>query len=408
MTARRTTRKPADQTDDQHDDPIDNALLGEREGVADDLSALLTELTGTTQGDIQVIIYHVPNASGKWQYIKEVQPPIDMPALMEELKADYGGGAFQLRVRVAGKIKTTRSFEIAKTKASPFAVAPKDNGDNMLQLILAQNASSKSDMMAMFQMMQSQQQQSTNTMMALVTAIIAKPSDNPLAILPSLLETMKPKEGGGMGETLVMLKTAKELFSEGGGGGDGDTSLMGMAAKVLPGILEGAASLAKNRAPVETAQPAQQLRTVPMPQPQAAPVAQLTAQPGEELSGPDKLLSLIGPDVVFCYQRGHSPEMAADMALELIDKHAVEQHELIALVVQVQGWGEQWAAELASRGLDFSANPQWFSDFVTAVVGAYQEDDDTGGDGGGEKNAGDNGDPGQTGETKSAGASESD
>lgn len=389
--------------EDERDDPIDLALGSERENTAEDLSALLTELTGTTQGDIQVIIYHVPNASGKWQYVKEVQPPIDMPALMEELKAEFGGGAFQLRVRVNGKIKTTRSFDIAKTKALGVHVRPKDSGGDMLQLILAQNASSKSDMMSMFQMMQSQQQQSTNTMMALVTAIIAKPTENPLAILPSLLETMKPREVGGMKEAIETLAAAKGLFGDGGGGGGGDDSLIGMAGKLLPGLLSGATELAKNMGP----KPQQEvLRVLPNPQhQQAGPhVPQVPHASGPDISqltGAEKVLAVLAPDVLFSMQRGHSPEMAADLVLESIEKHGISDDEVSSLVLQFTSLGDQWPQYLTERGIDVTSQEraQWFSQFVGHLVASYQDD-------GSERHAGGEGDAENHGQAGASGQGE--
>lgn len=413
--ARRPQTRTAKPISDVDDDVLDEVMAEDRAETARTLGDALLQLRAYTGDKVKGILYQVQR-DGKFGWIKDLYPPFDNAVDLEELRDEYGSGNYAIRVFAEGRIKDTAHFSIAGTKKPLGDVSRKSDNMDFIQLMMAQSDRSRSEQTSMMQMMMQQSQQSNQLMMqmmqassqqmvGLMTAIMAGKSD-PTEMAVKMGELLRPREGG-MKEAIETLAAAKGLFGDGGGSGPEDTSLMGMAKTFLPVLASGAAELAKNM-PQRQEQPQQVLRTVPTPQLIQANPAMAIPPPveTEALTGPDKILALLAPDVLFSMNRGHSPQAAADLVLDTLEKHGITEDEVSSLVVQFVQLGEGWPQYLQQRGIDVSGREAWFNAFISAIVSAYSGEDPQR-DGGGQDDAEDHGGSGQSGQTEHEGAPQS-
>lgn len=413
MAPRASTPRAKPLSEQVEDDAFDTVISEDNANVAKELSEAFEQLRSFTGSEVKGHLYQIPRGGGKLMWVKDISPPFDGSEIMEDLKEEYGPGSYVMRITIRGKIQKTVPLDIA---GKPKGTTDK-RGDNMdfLQIMMAQSDRSRTEQQSMMQMMMQQQQAqqqmmmtmmqgSSQQMMALVTAMMTGKSD-PTDLAVKMAELMKPS-GGGMQETLGMLVTAKELFANNDSGGGDPDSLMGLAGKLLPGMLTAGAEMAKNIRPQEKPQQLQVL-----PHPDQRPMTQqpnpnqvhLTQGPQVELTETDKLLAMFAPDMLFSLSRGHTPEAAASLVLDTLDKNEVSEDAISQLVVQFVSLGEQWPLYLKERGIDVTGHEKWFNEFITHVIAGYQ-DDDSGGDAGGEGNLGAHEDPGDRGQNEHAGS----
>lgn len=384
-------------TEEIQDDILDKATETDLQETAGDLADVLADLRGLSGSDVQVLVYKIPKGGprGGWEYVMTITPPIDTSELMDGLRNDWGAGDYALRVRAAGKIKSTKFISIAASKSAPAITPSKNDNNELLQILLAQNAASKSDMMQMTTLMMQSQQASQQQMMQLMTVLLpammgGKEKTSELLTAFATLQNMGDK-GGGMKEAIETLVAAKSLFGGGESGGsnlDLDDNMIGNALKIAGPLLGGLAKTVSERGQQ------QQVTVLPPVQPHVPPQPVPVMLPnGGEVAIPDQVsrfpvLDLIKDDVLFLFNRQHDPELSAEVVIETLEKHQVEE-AAISDVIAAFAVSPNWIEELASEGIDLRSNPVWANQFLSALVSLYTapsgDDDDTGGGTGGAK-----------------------
>jgi hypothetical protein len=427
MAVRRGSRSNDDT--DHNDDPIDDVVMNDRKNIAAEFGDILEGLSGVDQGAIKGVLYKVPPGQAKYEFIKEVLPPFDIVAIMNDLRETHGGGDYQLRLFVNGRIKKNVNFSIAKTSTSDNPLI-RNGGNNMdfIQIMLTQQNQARAEQAALADRQRSDMQLMLTTMMQSAAAQQTAMMQMMGMILPAMMggkektselltafAALQGNKGGGMDETLGLLKTAKDLFS---GGSKEDLAenagdLIGEGLK-LAGPLIGslAKGLENRRAQNPIVQGGMQAPGVFIPpQPAMLPMSvPAEARPDVPVveTGEQKsrfpILDVIKEDVLFLFKRGHDPDLAAEVVLETLEKASIDEAALFELIAAFHA-SPNWIEELASEGIDLRSNPLWANQFLTALVQLYSDnagDDDRsdGGEGGAPNNV-DHGPPRSGGENGS-------
>lgn len=348
-------------------DPADMAVADNRLRAAVELSEILESLDGFTDSKVTVQLYQVDRA-GKPQYIRNVLVPVEMEALADELREEYGGGDFMFKVLLNGKFKDNKAFSIAMPRSASRSLVPivatAPAKDNMEIFLHMSNEARKDQITMMTTMMTS--------MVGMMTALAGGKASDPAALIASLASTMKsmqpdaPAAAGGqsMSDMLDLFIKLKELSGE-GGGGDGE-SFLGLAGKMLPAIIEAAKANGAGvpvSAPLALAAPAT-LAGAP------APAAGVPDTPGHRIIG------LIRDDLVYCLQRGHSADFAAEIIYGVLTAQGVTLNDLGAVIAEFSAAGDNWPAELGRHGIHLTdeSQLQWFN-AVTGHIGQLFSED---------------------------------
>lgn len=396
-------------------DVVDTAVEQDREATANDLATVLESIAGITGRDLKILIYRIPKGIGKWEYCTEVQPPFETSELMDVLKEQFGPGDYAMRVMVEGKIRTTRNFSIAQDRKLNAAQTNGGMDKELLPLLITtMNGKSSETMQMMTAMMQQQAQQSQQQMQmmmammqqsqasqaTMITALMGG-REKPAELIAAFAPLMAPKTGG-FGETLELLKVAKEIMGGGEKSGDGDImDMVKTLAPVAGDVVKGIAASIPRRSETH------EVRVLPQ-QTQPAPVHPQISGPTEEApqgAGRFPLLTAIRDDVLFYYTRGMDPEFAAEGIAEVLDKAGFKPETDLAPIVAAFLSSPNWLVDLANEGIDLTGNPEWAHSFLNALIAIYSgEADDPGGAGGSEEDATDHGDLGEAGSTVDTGS----
>jgi len=365
MAPRRRTAE-----EDTELDPIDEVMTGDRQQTAVELGEALDTIRSLSGSDVEVLVYKVGSGmNAKWQHCKTIVPPIDDQGLLEELRTEFGGGDYALRVRQGGKIKTTKHLSIALPKSATAAPVKDSGNTELMMMLMRQSESSKSDMMQMMMAMNQAQQQSQQTMMTavmgVITAIIAKPEKDPFSVLPTLMEMSKPKETS-LSDTLDVLSKAKGLLG-GGEGGGGDSSITGLIGEGLRTLGPVVGELVNQRQQAQQVQ----IRDVTASQqargemPQHPQIAQQTTERYP-------ILGAIREDVLFFFHRQHAPDLAADAVYDALTRQGATIASLLPLVTTFSQ-SANWLDDLAAEGIDLRSNPVWAQSFLNSLIQAFNE-----------------------------------
>lgn len=392
-------------------DPVNAALRGDRENMAEELQEVLASLSGFDQESIKGILYSAPRANGRWEFIQDLAPPYDLTDIMNMCKEEFGGGDYVFRLMVDGKIKKTFFFSIKREKNEALNGRIAGRGDdqvNMFQLMMAQQAEARQDAQAandrMMQMMlQSNQQtmqmfaamsQQSSTMMTAMLGGREKVTD----FLP-MIAAMNKGQGGGIKETLDALVIAKGLFQGDGGekddapGFDADNvvgSLVRMAGPVASAISRavgrGGGQAQPNPAALDYTgadpEPVAPL-TFPGPAPTAAIAPPIVPRDTIDAAGYGRfpVLAAVRDEVVLMFSKGYSPRTAAAAIYDRVVELGVTEDQLGELVVAFTS-SPDVLGELAAAGIDLRARPDWAGEFFQELVACHAEagDDDDDGD----------------------------
>jgi len=390
-------------------DPVDEAMTEDRKGLAEELAGVLAGLEGIASETIRGLIYKIPQANGKFHYVRDVYPPFDPPEIMASLKEEYGGGDYQLRIMVDKKIRKNINFSILENRNAPLIAPAKSDSSDMIAILMQMNAASKSDMMQMMQMQMQMAQASQQSQMAMLTALLPAMMGNKektSELLTSFAALSQGgKDSGGMKEAIETLVAAKSLFSGDGGdkgGFDPDDSMVSNALKLAGPLLGGLARSVQERgAKQETVQllpqPGNPGVTHMPPQPVLMPPsipANIDPPNTDDAPSPFPVLDLIREDVLFFFRRGYDAEVAAENVLDILDKNQVED-EALTDVIAAFTVSANWIEDLAGYGIDLRANPVWANTFLSSLVTLYTaprgEDDYSGGGTGGAQDAANHG-----------------
>lgn len=409
MAARR-----AATTIEAEPDLLGEAMAGDREKTATELAEALEYLGSITDSTVKAIVYKLEK-NGKWGFVKEMRPPIDSLELMDDLQRDYGPGEYPIRIMAGNRIMTTKSITIAGSKQDRSGLPRQDSngmgGTDMLRLVMEQTSRSRDDQGDMFKMMMAMMQNSNQQtmqamqhssaqMMTLVTAIMAKPSESPTAVLAQLADInskMNPDKSHSLTETVETLKVLKDFA--GGGDGGSEKDFFGRAMDALPALMEGVGGMMRGGGlpMVGPAQPQSFNGAPPAPMVTHAPsmLVEASTEPEQPIPPPsNRVLAIIKDDVLFYFKRQSDPEFAAEGIVNTLMQNEVTQDELSKLIVQFQS-SPDLLGELAAQGIDLRSNPVWVNITLAQVVSEYSarlaEDNDSGGKNGGDPDPSNNG-----------------
>lgn len=376
--AGRTRRAPQG---DEIVNPIDETMFLDAQGIAGDLGEILDALSGFDSGAIKAILYRKPsNGIGKYEIIEECPLPIDMSAIVSDLKERFGGGSYQLRIMAQGRVRKNIDFDIVKEKTPAVQQKNDSMGEMFPLLITMMNGSADRQMQMMMQMSQQTQamfaqmnQSQTAMMTALVPAMMGnreKASD-----IIAMVSALKGDDKGGMAGIVETIKAVREILPGSEGGGfDPEGSLIENGLK-LAGPVLGALSrnleARRDAAPQGFAPPAP-VHVAPRI---AAPVA---VEPAHVISvaepvapvEPHPLIAEIADDVLAHFKKRRDPDFAAEMVYDLIAERpnlGAEIDELVAAFTV----STDWLSDLAAQGLDLRAAPEWANAFLQGLIGQH-------------------------------------
>lgn len=398
-------------------DPLDDAVLQDESATADQVSTLLDEMRSFITDQSEVLIYRMPPRGGPWEYIKTLTPPINTNGLLDEIREEWGGGQFMLRVRANGRIVTAKRVNIAGMAKTPGMTSP-GGGSDVIGML--QRSSSENMQMMMVMMRENAensrraderaQRNSENTRTLLLGLATAA-----LPILPTLFskkegvaESMQAfaamqtafapkKDGEGLVDTIKTIVAVKGLL--GGGEANGEESFMQTALKTLgPAFANTLAAAQQNAPPLQPALPAPAPRPVIMNP--ARPAYMVEARPAGSPAPPmpfdpatmpayasDPVLAAVGRDVLLFAERQYPPDIAAELTLNLLERAGVADNDIMALVLRFNT-SPDWIADLAGQGLDLTKHREWATEFISELVAQFSENsgenEHTAGGGGGE------------------------
>ena len=380
-------------------DPFNAAMAADNQGLADELAAILEATKDFDQGQVKGILYQKPaNGQGPFKWIDDIFPPFDLSAVFSDLKERFGGGDFELRIYAGGRIRKNVNIAIAKERdRAPPAAAPAGGMSEIFALMLNQAAESRRDQaaaaerqMSMFVAMQDSQ----SKLLAAVLPAMAGGGGGKASETVALITALQDRrEGGGIKETIEAMAAFRTLMEPVGGdqGGRPDAfdpdDLLGSGARLVGPAVKALADYVTRLRPADAANPAglapDQLAGPP---PAGAP-------PGLAL-GPApsrfRILDLVRVDVIYCYQRGHDPEKAAELVYDVILANQVSDAELDELAAAF-AFSPAGLDDLAAEGIDLRQRPEWAREFFAALVAIHsgEANDSDGGEGGASDLAGD-------------------
>lgn len=365
----------------------------ERENSADDDAAaeIVNAISSVFTADTKLMIYRIDPRTNKGGYVDTMHYPIEVEKLLENIKNEYGGGNYDLRVIGKRGVVTRRPVTIEGPPkiVGNTPVVQLDTSKDMFGMMLQMQQSSKSDMIMMMQAQSqqqaedrraAQQQQANNTQLLIGLATVAIP-----AIIP-----LFNKPGGGVKEMIETMGAAKSLFD--GGGGGGDEGWLGTAAKSLMPMLADGMKNAQGQQQATQEQPQQPMLTAPVT---TAPTITPT-YPLPNAIPDNPILRLVGPDVLFMCHRGFNPDLAAEAVADTLNNNGLGFDDIQPLVLQFST-SQDWVADLAGQGIDLTGNRPWAEQFMAELVRHLSENNPA--DGTPSGNGGGDADPGTDGKT---------
>jgi len=359
-------------------DPLNDAVLEDRENTADRLSEALAELGNFDQGSIKGILYRIPVPNGKFEWIRDCIPPFDISEIMRGLKEEIGGGDYALRIMAENRVRKTIHFSIMKDKAPlvsdrQFAGAQNNDMYMFMQMMMEQNRQA-------MQQQQADRANQTQLMIGLATVVapLVLGGKDKTSELITALAAMQPKpvEGNSVKDTLELLSNAKTLFKNDDPSPSFDADdIVGSGLKFAGPLLGslGKAFSARRQdagsAPTMTEEnPAREPLVFAPPQPRQN-ILEAPATRG----GRFPLIDLIRDDVLYFYSRNHDPEKAADIVFDTLENANVSEAQINELV-SAFAISPDWLGELAGEGLDLRSRPEWAEEFISALVTIYSEE----------------------------------
>lgn len=401
MNARTPRPRGYKPTDFLPQDPLDDAVFTDSQGIAGDLADVLEAIKGYDASSIKGVLFRKPvSGLGPFEWLEEVAPPIDMSTIMASLKHRHGGGSYRMQLFAGGKTRKVIEFKIA---GDPVSKTPGQDGmktSDLMALILNMQETSRRDAAEQQRFMMDQQARRDDAMWKALAVIV------PVAIpalmgnrektsdIIALMNANKP-ETTSLKENLESFALMQKLFNDRGGADFDPSDIVGSIVRAAPQLLGGVGRAIKGgAAPAAEALPppgydaGAPLHLAP-PTPPPADAAFSPSGP----AGADtpRLLRVIAPHVGYFYAAGHDPALAADAVVAIMDREGVTEAELNELVAGFAATGGDWKDALAAHGIDLRSRPQWADAFLAELISAWTDSDGSGdaaaGRGGGLENA---------------------
>lgn len=379
---------------------IDDAISAGDHATAAKVTDLLGVLATYPQDDLTGSVWLKPSTGiGGWGHCGDVSFPLDLDAIMAEMRERYGPGAYEIRFKAKNKIAANHLFNIAKERGdhrlggAPAAPAPPSSNTEFFQMMMQQQSEARRDAAAAADR---QVTMITGLATALAPLLLARqaPQSTTAADTIALVTALQDRKGGGGGlkETVETFAAIKSLMGPGDSeprdaGADFDPGdlvasgarLIGPAAKAIGDYLN------RSREPGAAGAAAAPGAAGVAADPAAAPL-----QLGAPAASRYRLVNLVAIDVAYGFQRGHDPDKIADLVFDVILANGATDPEIMELAT-VFALSPDGLESLAREGIDLRSNPAWADEFFAALTRYYHEtsNDRDGPDGGEPDLAGD-------------------
>lgn len=355
--------------------PLDAAMTADEQTTADQLSEILAAIAPFDQGTVKGVLYQKPIAGqGSWKWIDEVFPPFDLSAIYQDMKENYGGGDYQLRVFAGGKPRKNHDFTIIKARAmTPLPAPPATafgGGSEFIQFMLTQSNEARRDaaeaaqrQMDMFMLMSKSQSE------LMIAAMGGKGGGAAETI--ALITALQERKGGGSGlkETLEAMAAFKTLMGpqDGGEGGvpglDMDDLVTSGGRLIGPALKALGDYVARQRGESEAGGASASGAAPP------SGGGQLALDPPASRF---RIIDLVRVDVVYGFERGHDPEKIAELVYDVIEANKVTAGEINELAAAF-ALSPTGLDDLAGEGIDLRARPGWAAQFFAALNAIHSE-----------------------------------
>lgn len=398
----RTTTRTTQVTEP---DAVDDVLAADANRTADQLGEALDTLSEFASEGTSFKVFKLPS----FQYCKELDPPLDTTAMLEEVREEFGPGNYCIRVYMTGRkgCAAQRNFSIAPLRKAAVPIAAPPAGDqltlrDLLPLLLDRERPAGLDMGALMAAQSAsadRQMTMMTTMMTTIVAAISGGKESPTAMLSAMAPFIN-RPTSGAEEFATTFGLVRGLLPAPAGGED--DSIAALAVKALApsvpdfakGFADMAAGMRGRGAPAEAAT----VLTDPVDYTRAAP-------PAAHLAANTRfpVLAALREDVLFYFQRRMDPEIAADglwtvLTSERFTAAGYSEASLAPVVTHLNASGAGWLDELAREGIDLRADPAWAHALFQQLVTIYRGDlDAAGGEAGGDGDAEGDGGAGQVG-----------
>lgn len=370
--------------DVQEPDAIDRVREENVETIAEELSSAIQSMSAFDDSKVKAHLYKKERGGNKRSWVCEYYPPFDEVEIFRDMRERYNGGDFELRFMVSGKpgVQALVSFSVMPGPVKPER--ERSDAGEMVPLMLQMMQGSSDRQMQMIMQMNQQSQQmfaqmnasQAQLMQVLIPAMMG--GREKTSELMQAFAALRGKDDGplsGMAGVFAAMKEAKGLFApeRDDVDFDPDDSLVKNAIK-LGGPLVAA---------VGDALRARQAQPVQLAAVEYATAAPAPSQPSPQLPSPAfgevmpagvlrkssrfALVDLVAKDVLFHFERGRTPEFAAEAVYALIEEARAPQGWIDELTAAF-AISTDWLADLAGEGIDLRANPEWAQRFLTELV----------------------------------------
>ncbi len=238
-----------DEFESVADDDIGNeqdVIIDADSSLTDKINQTIEQLGGTPDKVKMSVYCREPNNKWPWLFDTTLD---DIPYLMEKLRDDFGGGHYDLRMFVDGRMRLRQGFDIKEPRK------PKYPGES--QVPLPSPSISPTDVLGMIQEMQKQNLDQIRMLGEQLKASAAQPSVSPMdmmstmmTMMASMKDVMAPPQPVqerespiAMLEQMLNLQQSLQAVTGDGGGLSSTAAWAGVAKEFLPKLAElGAAS----------------------------------------------------------------------------------------------------------------------------------------------------------------------
>lgn len=400
-----TIIEPVDDTDDVVSDAMFAA--DSEQGSFEALKLMFEQLNTTNATDpLTISVYTRENDGKPWSLLNTMAMNVnefDAQKAIESVKEDHGDGSYKFIVYVKGRVVRHVPFRIGDPRKKNIIAAAVDNTKEYIPMMMQMMQGSSDRQMQMMQLMMQQSSEASNRTMTaimgmfgtIVPALVGGKTDpaQMLVQLATIMKELQPSKDG-LKEGIETLVAAKSLFSDSGGNGSEDNifsiikEVGPTLAPVVQALIEQAKMKGQGNVNGTSITPLPPPAVIP---PQTSQVAGI-ANAEQLASGTDdvhreegnnqhslagnRILKLVGDDIVFFANRGYDVEHAAEIIADKFDENGITQDEIGALLAEASTYGD-WIEALATVGYDLRQHRQWIVDVLTALANILNSTDDT-------------------------------
>lgn len=384
-------RTPRRRTEDDEllIDPLEGAQIADQIGVAGDLTDAFEVLRAYDQNTIKGVLFRKPpNGIGKFEWIEDIGWPFDMSAILANLKAHWGGGAYRLQVLAGSPQKTRKVMEFSIADDGKAKVQTGGRDDMFLAMMNMQQENSRQMQAAsdrQMTMLVTMMTNSSQQMVAMMTAMMGN-REKAADFLPLLTAMKSDHPQSSMKETVETLAALKTLLPNGEASGGFDFDNLAESALKFAGPAMGALGKAFERRGGGTTPGTGQTVALEVGESGSLHLTPPAGPPGSRVDAPEALpapqndmpplLRMIGPDIGYYFARRKAipVDVAAGCIYDVILAAEVPEDQFNELAAAF-AVSPDWLADLAAHGLDLRADPPWAQGLLRALVAIHTDPD---------------------------------